>query len=92
MGAQAVNIGPAINMVVAQRLVRRICKKCAIEKIPTQEELKEIKEAIKGIEEIPNSFKILEAKGCKECSFTGYKYTSPIYRHIDPSTILDPHP
>jgi type II secretory ATPase GspE/PulE/Tfp pilus assembly ATPase PilB-like protein len=78
LGADPINIGPAINMVIAQRLVRKVCKKCSETRNATPEEIEKIKKTMKGI---PNDFlpiieepiKIAVPKGCKECSFTGYK-------------------
>jgi len=32
LGAKPFNIAPAINMAIAQRLVRRVCPKCSIKK------------------------------------------------------------
>jgi len=39
LGEKPINIGPAINIVIAQRLVRKICKKCVTSISPTKEEL-----------------------------------------------------
>lgn len=75
------SIAPAINMVVGQRLVRKVCKKCSTLAKPSTEELAEIKKGLKGLPktiEIPKSLdkvKIPKAseKGCTDCNFTGYK-------------------
>jgi len=85
LGEKPVNIAPAINIAVAQRLVRKVCQKCVeFEKI-SQPDLKKIKKALKGVpKKIINSSKILrgknlsalkipKAKGCKDCNFTGYR-------------------
>jgi len=68
LGAEVVNIAPALNMVVAQRLVRKICSKCAIKRDPTPEEIAKIKT-------VPNVeiAQVVEAKRCEECNMTGYK-------------------
>ena len=78
LGAQTSNIGPAINMAIAQRLIRNVCKKCA-EFIPLSEkDLKTIKNTLKGLPknaEIPKlvkNFKIPIAKGCKYCNMSGF--------------------
>ncbi|MFH1657457.1 MAG: GspE/PulE family protein [bacterium] len=77
--AQPSNIGPALNMIVAQRLVRKICLECGGFKTPTLEVLTKIK---KGLAKLPAnvkipkinaSLKIPEIKGCKNCNFSGYK-------------------
>jgi type II secretory ATPase GspE/PulE/Tfp pilus assembly ATPase PilB-like protein len=90
LGAKPFNIGPAINMAIAQRLVRRVCPECAVMESPSEAELAEIKDGLsaviselakKGIE-IPvldENFKIPRAKGCKKCADTGYRGRIGIY-------------
>jgi len=79
LGEKAINIGPAINIVVAQRLVRKVCKKCATFVSPTKEELeilrKELPALKKGIKipKLDKDLKIAKVNGCKACNFTGYK-------------------
>ncbi|MEK7124700.1 MAG: GspE/PulE family protein [Patescibacteria group bacterium] len=80
LGASASSVAPALKMVVAQRLVREVCKECSELKNPTNNELKEIKEGLENVKiaELPKDFnkiKITKAneKGCKHCNFTGYK-------------------
>jgi len=70
LGANPSNIGPAVNLAVAQRLVRKICKKCGVSKKPSPEELQKIKE---GLKRIPENVKIPQTKGCSYCNGTGYK-------------------
>ena len=70
LGANPSNIGPAVNIAVAQRLVRKVCKKCSKQRKPTAEELTEIKKELKSL---PKIIKIPQIKGCKYCNFTGYK-------------------
>ncbi|MBU0476786.1 GspE/PulE family protein [Patescibacteria group bacterium] len=85
LGAKASNIGPAVNLAVAQRLVRKVCKKCAkLEKIPTPV-LNKIKKALKGIPKeakfskqaelakLNPELKVFQPKGCKQCNSTGYQ-------------------
>jgi len=77
MGATPNVIAPALNLAIAQRLVRRVCKNCA-EKIEVKGELKE--KIQKNLENLPENIKpnlekieIYKAKGCEKCYFTGYK-------------------
>jgi type IV pilus assembly protein PilB len=86
LGAQPVSIGPALNLVIAQRLVRKLCEKCKVE-----EGIANYKEKIaKFLEELPervdktpyqNVEKIFVAKdgGCEACHSTGYKGRCGIY-------------
>ena len=90
LGAKPFNIGPAINMAVAQRLVRRVCEKCAVKEPPSEEELAEIKEGLAGaapdlakkgvaLPEIDGTLKVARAKGCPYCANTGYRGRVGIY-------------
>ncbi len=77
LGEDPINISPATNMVIAQRLIRKICKNCAkTEEIP-EELFSEIKESLKDIEEddffIPESPEHVRPIGCRQCNYTGYK-------------------
>jgi type II secretory ATPase GspE/PulE/Tfp pilus assembly ATPase PilB-like protein len=77
LGANPVNIAPALNMAVAQRLVRKVCKKCGQLKTTSKEDLEKFKIGLKGLKiknlaPLTEKIKIIEAKGCKACNFTGY--------------------
>jgi type II secretory ATPase GspE/PulE/Tfp pilus assembly ATPase PilB-like protein len=79
LGEKPINIAPAINMAVAQRLVRKVCQKCSkLEKVPPEvlakikKTLKNIPPAIK-IPKLNSDLKIPRAVGCKNCNFTGFK-------------------
>jgi type II secretory ATPase GspE/PulE/Tfp pilus assembly ATPase PilB-like protein len=76
LGEKPINISPAINMAIAQRLIRKVCSKCVEYKKPTPEELADINNTLKDIPKeivIPKIDKIAKIKGCKECNNTGYK-------------------
>ncbi len=79
IGEKPVNIAPAINIAIAQRLIRKTCKKCVEFKKISPEELAKTKKALKNfppeikIPELTPELKIPKAKGCKECNFTGYQ-------------------
>ncbi len=70
LGAKPSNIGPAINLAVAQRLVRKVCKKCSKLENPSIKELQKIKMVFK---KVPRNIKIPQVKGCKYCNSAGYK-------------------
>jgi len=77
LGEKPVNIAPAINMAVAQRLIRKVCQKCVkFEKISSQE-LERIKKVLKnlpkGITKYSESSKVPKAAGCQDCNLTGYR-------------------
>jgi len=78
LGEKAVNITPAINMVIAQRLVRTICPGCVKYEKLDADSFARIKEDLKTVKEdvfkIPSSSpNVPQPVGCKECNFTGYR-------------------
>ncbi len=73
MGVEPFLIAYAINLVVAQRLIRRLCPKC---KIPDNTQTEKLLESIGfSEEEIKSSkfFKPANDKTCKKCKGSGYK-------------------
>lgn len=79
LGVKTNIISPALNSVMAQRLVRMLCKECKKEYSPPDEEKKVI---LKTVSELPPAykrgapppnFKIWKAAGCAECNGTGFK-------------------
>lgn len=82
MGVKPFLLAPAINAVMAQRLVRRICQKCKKE-INLEKEV--LERAIKILKEIPleadkkftdeelKRLKFYQGVGCPACHQTGYK-------------------
>lgn len=79
LGEKSVNIAPAINIAIAQRLVRKICKKCRkLTSVPPsvfkkmKSELKNLPKNVK-ITNLKSGFKIPQTKGCADCNSTGYR-------------------
>jgi len=79
LGEKPVNIAPAINIAIAQRLVRKVCKKCAEFEKPPHQFLEKLKKELKNlppqvkIPEIGEGVKIPKVKGCRNCNFTGFR-------------------
>lgn len=79
LGAKVVNIGPAINVAIAQRLIRKACNKCSQLENISSKDLEKIKKALVKIPKeikIPQrgkKIKIPKVVGCKSCNFTGYR-------------------
>ncbi len=76
LGEKSATIAPSINMIIAQRLIRKVCPHCVkIEKADDSlvEELKKGLETVKeDIFSFPSSVEVPKSVGCKHCSFTGY--------------------
>ena len=80
LGVDASSIASGLKMAVAQRLLRKACKKCSTLVKPSATELSEIKKGLKNLPKeikIPDLDKVKIAKikegGCPVCNFTGYK-------------------
>ena len=78
MGVEPFLIANAVNLVVAQRLIRRLCSDC-------KEVYKPHPESAKGIgftdEEIENST-FYKAVGCEKCNQTGFKGRAGIHEAL----------
>ncbi|MBI2591798.1 MAG: type II/IV secretion system protein [Candidatus Brennerbacteria bacterium] len=79
MGAKAPIIGPALNLVIAQRLLRKLCQNC---RVPWEKVEPDLKEKIGAfIKILPDrvdkkalaDFKIFNQKGCDKCAGIGYR-------------------
>ena len=78
LGVKTNIISPAVNLVMAQRLVRALCPACKKEIPPTEEEKKIILKEIAALppaygKETKKDFKIWKSIGCEACNLTGYK-------------------
>ncbi|OHA52815.1 MAG: hypothetical protein A3A97_00450 [Candidatus Terrybacteria bacterium RIFCSPLOWO2_01_FULL_40_23] len=79
LGVTVDTIAPAINVTMAQRLIRRACKYCAVQITATPEEITKIKKALAHVpknllgEKLDGDFKLPQTKGCPQCNNTGYK-------------------
>jgi len=84
LGAKDYLLAPAMNVILAQRLVRRICKYCREEqriserqKIKLDEEMDSLAEKIKQENGIVNGniskLTFYKGKGCDKCAGIGYK-------------------
>jgi len=69
MGIEPFLVSSAVRLVIAQRLVRRLCQNCkTLSKIPAQTLID-----IGFPPEEAKSVKIYDPKGCEKCTNTGYK-------------------
>ena len=70
-------VGSCLNLVMAQRLVRRICNNCKEEYSATPKEL-----AMIGLDPTRVTDSLYHGKGCTECRNTGYKGRLAIFEMI----------
>ncbi len=76
MGAEGFLVASTLNLIIAQRLVRKICTSC-IEPYEPSREIKQYLE--KTLPDATQITKFYRGKGCQECNFKGYKGRIGIY-------------
>lgn len=79
MGIEPFLVVAALNTIVAQRLLRTVCKKCAYEEKVDQARLEQLGFAA---EEIARA-KIMKGKGCDSCNKSGYRGRVAIYEVLE---------
>ena len=72
MGVEAFNVSAAVNLVVAQRLVRRVCRECRAPANHRPEELKALVGPGMSLDEVA-AIPFVRGRGCDVCGGTGYK-------------------
>ena len=70
MGIEPFLVSSAVDGVLAQRLVRKLCERCKVSYEPTHEALKEAHIPLLADGSLPTLFK---AAGCAHCANTGYR-------------------
>jgi type IV pilus assembly protein PilB len=75
MGIEPFLVASSTNLIMAQRLIRRVCKSCKAEVKLHPETLREL--GISEQEAAGTAFQ--EGKGCVDCSNTGYKGRLGVY-------------
>jgi len=78
MGIEPYLLASALNLIVAQRLVRKICDRC---KEPTTISEKVLKHLKIDPEQIQNCV-FYHGKGCKACGGSGYMGRLPIFEFL----------
>ncbi len=79
LGTTPPSVASAINLIIAQRLMRKICQKCVELKPITPDLLEKIRHHLGQLPQnikIPSltrELKTPSAKGCEDCNLTGYR-------------------
>ncbi|MFH1546941.1 MAG: GspE/PulE family protein [bacterium] len=82
MGIEPFLLASTLEIVIAQRLARKLCENCRYSKSYTMEELKKlISDPIKYFGNV-KSVTLYEGKGCPACSNTGYSGRTAIFELI----------
>lgn len=82
MGVQGYLLASTLNLVVAQRLVRRICNSCITEFRPSEEILKQLLKAEAANKKVEKKV-FFRGKGCDRCRGTGFRGRVGIYEILN---------
>ena len=79
LGTTPPSVASAINLIIAQRLIRKVCQKCVSFKPASPALIEGIRRSLKGlpkninIPSLSKQMKVPVIKGCQDCGFTGYQ-------------------
>jgi MSHA biogenesis protein MshE len=80
MGAPAYMVATALEAVIAQRLVRKICESCAEPHVPDEREARWMQHVL-GEAAAPGA--LSRGRGCSHCHNTGYSGRIGVYEMLD---------
>ena len=80
MGIEPFLVGTAVNLIQAQRLIRRICAQCKeeVHDVPAKTLIE-----IGFAPEVVGTFKLYKGRGCGTCNGTGYKGRVGLYEVME---------
>jgi len=84
MGLEPFNVAAAINLVTAQRLLRRICTNCKVEAHYPDEFLR----AARLPDDFANRVTFYKGEGCDQCGGSGYRGRQGLYEVMAATTSL----
>ena len=70
LGIEPYVLGPSLNLIIAQRLVRRVCERCAESVAPELEAQRTL--------HLPAGATVRHARGCNACHNVGYAGRTPV--------------
>ena len=80
MGAAGYVIATALQAVLAQRLLRRICPHCAVGHAPDEHELAWLERQRRAA---PEAAGFRQGAGCERCNHTGYRGRIGVYELLE---------
>jgi type IV pilus assembly protein PilB len=83
MGIEPFLVTASVNTIVAQRLLRKLCKSCKQPQTLPAQQIESI-----GLNKFSNGGGLYQPKGCRECNNTGYKGRVAIYEVLKYATEL----
>ena len=96
LGVRPFLLSHAINVIMAQRLVRKVCAHCAVEKRPDEITMAEVKKRIARVPKLyqdgippEKEWLFLAGKGCEQCNGTGFHGRIGIFEVLIPNEAIE---
>jgi type II secretory ATPase GspE/PulE/Tfp pilus assembly ATPase PilB-like protein len=94
LGVKPTSIGPSMNLIIAQRLVKRLCENCKVKEKPESATKEKFKKFVDSLPERvdKNDYKeisLYKPKGCDQCAGIGYKGRVAIYELLQVSKEIE---
>jgi type II secretory ATPase GspE/PulE/Tfp pilus assembly ATPase PilB-like protein len=95
MGMDPISFSESLSMVIAQRLIRMLCKKCKKKQKPATEEYEKLKETYgpewfekHNVGKTHKKETLREKVGCKECDQVGYRNRVAIFEMLESTDMI----
>ena len=90
LGINTKVLSASLNVSIAQRLVRQLCKYCKKQRQPTSQEISILERSIEGINikqpnnpvSVPDQIWVAQEEGCEKCGGSGYSGRIGIYEAV----------
>lgn len=87
MGVEPFLVGSTLELIIAQRLVRRVCDSCKISDVYTKAKIDKFGKDVSAYF-VGKTFTFYKGKGCDACSHTGYRGRIGVFEFLTTSTEL----
>jgi type IV pilus assembly protein PilB len=92
LGVEAANLAGAIRVVIAQRLLRRLCQRCRRPSAPTPDQVRAMGGRLNvAMEARLRTGTFYSAAGCRECNRTGYRGRIGVYEILRATDTIRDH-
>lgn len=93
MGVKAFTIAPALNAILAQRLVRRLCPSCITPVELSTPMLEKVQHILSEVPKqsgvtVPEKLEFFHSVGCDQCDGIGYKGRAGVYEVVEVNDVL----
>ncbi len=83
MGVEPFLLASTLDVVIAQRLLRKICEHCRHSTTRSIKDFKAANPVVAVPDFIDETTALYEGKGCEACNFTGYKGRTAIFEFVE---------